>query len=48
MFKHIQMVTGFYGRTREQHANMQIIESKHVSFEKCKLNPGLKREKNCL
>ena len=45
MFKHIQMVTGLYGSTREQHTNTQNIQSTHVSFEKCKLNPGLKREK---
>jgi hypothetical protein len=48
MFKHIQMVTGLYGRTREQQANTQITQSTHVSFERCKLNPDLKKEKNCL
>jgi hypothetical protein len=48
MFGHIQMVTGLYGRTREQHANPQTIHSRQGSFEKWKLNPGLKREKNCL
>jgi hypothetical protein len=33
-----------------EESNMQICRSYrvHVSFEKCKLNPSLKREKNCL
>jgi hypothetical protein len=47
MFGHIQMVTGLYGRTRDQNANMQTIQSTQGSFDKWKLNPGLKREKNC-
>ena len=48
MFEHIQMATGLYGRTEEQHTKTQTIHSARDSFEKCKLNPGLKREKNCL
>jgi hypothetical protein len=48
MFEHIQIVAGLYGRTREQHTNPQTIESTQGSFEKWKLNPDLKREKNCL
>jgi hypothetical protein len=41
------MVTGLYGRTREKNENTQTIHFTDVSFEKCKLNPGLKRKKNC-
>jgi hypothetical protein len=48
MFKYIKMVIGFYGRKKEQHANTQTIHSTHGSFEKCKLIPGLRREKICL
>jgi hypothetical protein len=33
MFEHIQMVTGLYGRAREQHANPQIIHSKRVHLK---------------
>jgi hypothetical protein len=39
------VVTGLYGRTREQHANTQTTHNTHVSFEKCELNPGLKGRK---
>jgi hypothetical protein len=43
MFKIIQVVTGLYERTREQHADSQTTHSTHiVSCDKCKLNPCLK------
>jgi hypothetical protein len=48
MFEHIQMVTGLYGSSREQHANTQTIQNTYLSFKKYKLNPCLKREKYCL
>ena len=45
MFENTQMVTGLYGRTREQHSNNQTTCNTHVSCEKCKLNPCLKGTK---
>jgi hypothetical protein len=46
MFELTHMATGLYGRTREQHANTHTIWSTHVSCEKCKLHPCLRRNKN--
>jgi hypothetical protein len=47
MFKLIQVVTGLYERTSEQHGNSQTIRSTHiVACDKCKLNPCLKWAKN--
>jgi hypothetical protein len=47
MFKIIQVVTGLYDRTSEQHANSQTICSTHIrACDKCKFNPCVKWARN--